>query len=73
MEFEKGIFRVYERILKSGPDHQKERLTRCCKDTFLLLTIFSLLNLYTYHQASVGKFDTLKNAMETQMKESFYR
>ena len=63
MEFEKGIFRVYDRMLREPPNSTKKKVLRCSTYFFLVLTVLSIINLVAYHKAAVGKNDALKGAI----------
>ena len=65
MEFEKSLFRVHDRLLRG-----KSSLT-CIKRLqlwFLILTIFSLVNLCIMHSNFVDTRSILKTEMEQQLK-----
>ena len=73
MEFEKGIFRVYDRMLREPPNSTKKKVLTCSTWFFLVLTVLSTINLVAYHKAAVGKNGALKKAIESQYKEKFYQ
>ena len=69
MEFERSIYRVYDRLL-SGEDTKK--WLRRIKVVFLFFTLLALANLILFHYLYIGKRDFLKSQIEKQLKPYFY-
>ena len=70
MEFEKSLFRVHDRLLR-GPVKTK-RLIGCCETFFLVMIMWNLLNLITFHHLFINRNVELKNQMEETLKPYFY-
>ena len=83
MEFERGLFRVYERMLKAQalPNReiqndllvtQKKRTLNGCEKFFGVMTLISFILWFWFHVSFVVDNQVLKPAIEDQLKGMFY-